>query len=98
MSELHVLVVDDEPAVRQVLAAAVAPAIIPASAFGMSGRPAPSNRVVVAAIGLGFAWDMFLRRPDTQFVAVCDVLQARRDAGRTAASEAGPPWPSGSAR
>ena len=45
---------------------------------------AASKRVVVAAIGLGFAWDMFLRRDDTQFVAVCDVQRARREAGKAA--------------
>jgi len=67
---------------RQMLAAALAPSVVPASALGLSGRPAPSNRVVVAAIGLGFAWDMFLRRKDVQFVAVCDVQKTRRDAGK----------------
>jgi predicted dehydrogenase len=64
------------------LAAAVAPCVIPASALGLSGRPAPSNRVVVAAVGLGFAWDMFLRRKDVQFVAVCDVQKSRRDSAK----------------
>jgi hypothetical protein len=64
------------------LSAAFAPPLIPASALGLGERPAPSNRIVVAAIGLGFAWDMFLRRTDTQFVAVCDVQQARREAGK----------------
>lgn len=67
---------------RNTLGAAVAPTLIPASALGLDGRPAPSNRIVVAAIGLGFAWDMFLRRDDTQFVAVCDVQQSRREAGK----------------
>ncbi len=69
---------------RQMLAAAVAPCFIPASALGLSGRTAPSNRVVVAAIGLGFAWQMFLRRKEVQFVAVCDVQKSRRDAGKDA--------------
>src|SRR5512134_2463627 len=67
---------------RTALSSAVAPVFIPASALGLAEKPAPSNRVVVAAIGLGFAWDMFLRRPDTQFVAVCDVQQGRREAGK----------------
>lgn len=64
------------------LSATIAPSFIPASALGLDGRPAPSNRIVVAAIGLGFAWDMFLRRNDTQFVAVCDVQKARRESGK----------------
>src|SRR5512139_3575363 len=68
--------------VQQMLAVAVASGFIPASALGLGGLPAPSNRVVVAAVGLGFAWDMFLRRKDVQFVAVCDVQKARRDAGK----------------
>src|SRR5512133_1810065 len=67
---------------RQALAAAVAPMVIPGSALGLNGATAPSERVVVAAIGLGFAWHMFLRRPDTQFVAVCDVHQSRREKGK----------------
>ena len=45
---------------RGTLAAGIAPWIIPASALGRNGTTAPSNRVVVAAIGLGFAWPMFL--------------------------------------
>jgi predicted dehydrogenase len=70
--------------IRQMLAAAIAPSVIPASVLGLSGKPAPSNRVVVAAIGLGFAWNMFLRRKGVQFVAVCDVQKARRDAAKEA--------------
>ena len=60
------------------------PVVIPAAALGRDGRLAASERVVVAAIGLGFAWDMFLRRDDTQFVAVCDVQQGRRLVGKAA--------------
>ncbi|MBI5384161.1 MAG: Gfo/Idh/MocA family oxidoreductase [Verrucomicrobia bacterium] len=67
---------------RSAMGAAVAPTLIPASALGLGDSTAPSNRIVVAAIGLGFAWDMFLRRNDTQFVAVCDVQRVRREAGK----------------
>jgi len=67
---------------RTSLGAACAPSLIPASALGLGERPVPGNRIVVAAIGLGFAWDMFLRRADTQFVAVCDVQKARREAAK----------------
>ena len=64
------------------MATAAVPMFVPASALGLDGATPPSNRITVAAIGLGFAWDMFVRHPQTQFVAVCDVQQARRDAGK----------------
>ena len=63
-------------------AAAVAvPAFIPASALGRTGRPAPSERVTMACLGLGFGWPMFLR-DDVQVLAVCDVRQERREFGK----------------
>lgn len=58
---------------------AAAPCLIPGP---LLGQTAPSNRIGVAAIGLGFGWDMFLRRPDVQFKAVCDVRQERREAAK----------------
>ena len=61
--------------IRQACDAAAAfaiPLFVPARALGRNGATAPSNRIHVAAIGLGFAWPMFLRE-DTQFMAVCDV-------------------------
>lgn len=64
---------------RAALSAATAPYFIPASALGLGGHTAPSNRIVVAAVGMGFGWDMFLRRDDTQFVGVCDVQKERRE-------------------
>lgn len=57
--------------------AALLPTIIPASALGAAGRPAPSERVVVGCIGVGpqGQGDMggFLQQKDVQVVAVCDV-------------------------
>jgi predicted dehydrogenase len=54
----------------------VAPAIVPASVFGQSNRPAPSERVVVGCIGLGGQGDrdmMGLMSDDrVQVVALCD--------------------------
>ncbi|MDQ2730133.1 MAG: Gfo/Idh/MocA family oxidoreductase, partial [Armatimonadota bacterium] len=51
--------------------------VIPASALGKSGRPAPSNRIVMGCIGLGGQGSgnmgSFLGNPDVQIVAVCDV-------------------------
>lgn len=69
---------------RQFLAAAglvlAAPTIIPASALGAGRRPAPSERITVGVIGFGWQGgsntDAFLREPDCQVVAVCDVDQS----------------------
>lgn len=51
--------------------------VVPASALGKDGRPAPSNRIVMACIGIGGMGsanlDAFLGQPDVQVVAVCDV-------------------------
>jgi predicted dehydrogenase len=61
-----------------VAGAIVLPQIIPSSAFGMSGRIAPSDRILIGAIGTGSQGMSnmrdFLRLKDAvQFVAVCDV-------------------------
>jgi len=59
------------------LAAAAAPWVVPASAMGAEGRPAPSERIVMGAIGLGGQGtrDMgaFLGMGEVQMVALCDV-------------------------
>ena len=68
---------------KQSLAVAAAPWIIPASARGADGRPAPSNRIAMGCIGLGGqgTGDMraFLGMADVQVVAVCDVDRDHRD-------------------
>lgn len=50
---------------------------IPASVFGRTGRPSPSNRIVMGCIGMGGMgrgnMDAFLGQSDVQVVAVCDV-------------------------
>ncbi|MCC7494082.1 MAG: Gfo/Idh/MocA family oxidoreductase [Fimbriimonadaceae bacterium] len=68
-------------------AAVAAPYFVPSSALGQGGRPAPSNRLTLAMIGIGNmggghlgAW---LGRPDVQVVACCDVRQDVRDRCRT---------------
>jgi predicted dehydrogenase len=62
----------------------MAPQIIPASAIGRDGAVAPSERVVVGGIGIGnrgtYDLGCFLEQKDVQFVAVCDVKEARRTA------------------
>ena len=59
------------------------PYIIPASALGLNGTVAPSNRITVGCIGLGGmgSGNMggFLDRADAQVVAVCDVDSAHRE-------------------
>ncbi len=58
-------------------AVATLPSIIPASALGRAGRPAPSDRITMALIGAGNQGvnDMngFLADERVQIIAVCDV-------------------------
>jgi predicted dehydrogenase len=53
------------------------PSIVPASALGRSGRPAPSDRIVMAGIGFGMMgipnMRAFLEKDEVQWVAVCDL-------------------------
>lgn len=78
---------------RQVLKRALAasaafavPTIIPASALGRGGAVAPSERIVMGAIGIGgrgsgdLGW--MLGESDVQFVAVCDVRRSSRDGAK----------------
>jgi predicted dehydrogenase len=62
------------------------PTIIPASALGMNGTVAPSNRIVLGGIGLGPRGQevlrSFLRQPEVQFVMIADVQSVRREAVR----------------
>ncbi len=71
----------------QVASSALAiPWIAPASAFGLSARRAPSDRLSFGAIGTGgrgtFLLLDLLRRPDCRVAAVCDVHAGRREAAR----------------
>lgn len=77
------------------LAAAAAlsafPSIIPASARGKDGATAPSNRISVGCIGVGPRGQMvmgdFLRHPDAQVVALCDVAKGNLDRARDKVKE-----------
>ena len=66
------------------LAAAAAPAVIPSSVLGRDGAVAPSERIVLGAIGIGprgrYVLGCMLREPDVRFVAICDVQASRRNA------------------
>jgi len=59
------------------------PYLVPSSALGKAGGVAPSNRIVMGAIGTGLQgiYDMrgFLGIDEVQVVAVCDVDKAHRD-------------------
>jgi hypothetical protein len=59
-----------------------APQFIPATVLGRDGGVAPSERIVLGAIGIGsrgaYVLGCFLQQPDVQFVAICDVKEERR--------------------
>lgn len=63
-------------------AAIAAPTIIPSTVLGLDGAVPPSERVIVGGIGIGnrgtYDLGCFLEMKDAQFVAVCDIKQARR--------------------
>lgn len=60
------------------------PQIVPARVLGKGGGVAPSERIVLGAIGIGnrgsYVLGCFLHEPDVQFVAIADVKAARRAA------------------
>ncbi len=64
------------------------PQIIPASVLGRDGAVAPSERIIMGAIGVGgrgsgdVPWMM--GESDVRFVAVCDVVKSRREAMKQA--------------
>ncbi|MCL4785274.1 MAG: Gfo/Idh/MocA family oxidoreductase [Verrucomicrobia bacterium] len=58
--------------------AVVAPQIVPSSVLGLGGATPPNNRITVGFIGTGdhgVNWNLgpYLRHPDAQVVAACDV-------------------------
>jgi hypothetical protein len=60
------------------------PQVVKGAVVGRDGGVAPSERIVLGAIGIGnrggYVLGVFLQAPDVQFVAICDVKQARREA------------------
>lgn len=64
-------------------AAMLMPTIIPASALGRGGAVAPSERIVLGAIGIGsrgeFDLNWMLPEKDVHFVAICDARKERRE-------------------
>ncbi len=80
---------------RQFLQAAAAtvacPYLISPPALGADGRPPASRRIVMAGIGLGNMGSAdqgaFLGRKEVQYVAVCDVRGAFREAAKNRVNE-----------
>ncbi len=78
----------NKPDRRRFLAVAAsalaAPHVIPASALGKDGDVAPSERLVLGAIGIGprgsHVLSCMIAEKDVQFVAICDVQRSRREA------------------
>ena len=64
------------------------PAIVPSSALGRDGYIAPSDKIVLGAIGVGRqgSGDLrgFLSNQDVRVAAICDVQQATRERISTA--------------
>ena len=62
------------------------PCYIPASTLGRNGAVAPSERIVMAGIGIGGrgSYDLgaMLNERDVHWVAVCDVLKSKRQAAK----------------
>ena len=60
------------------------PQVLAGAVLGKDGAVAPSERIVLGGIGIGnrgtYDLGCFLPEPDVQFVAVCDVKAARREA------------------
>jgi hypothetical protein len=71
-------------AAAQVSALLAAPQIVRGAVLGRDGGVAPSERIVLGGIGIGnrgtYDLGCFLEEPDVQFVAICDVKAARREA------------------
>jgi hypothetical protein len=67
-----------------------APQLVPSTVLGRSGI-APSERIVLGAIGIGHrgSYDLgcFLEEPDVRFVAICDVKAERRQSIKKKADE-----------
>ena len=71
----------------------ILPQIIPSTAMGMGGRPAPSDRIVMATIGTGSQGTGNMReflklKSQLQFVALCDVDKKHLEAAKEIVDQA----------
>jgi len=67
---------------RRAAAAVVLPVFVPGRILGRGGATPPSERITLAAVGLGFYWNVGAENPHTRMLAVCDVQRGRRDAAK----------------
>ena len=63
------------------------PYLLPASALGLDGAAAPSNRIIYGYVGCGnhgagWNFDQVYRCPEAQIIAVCDVDEDHLDAAK----------------
>ncbi len=67
------------------------PTIVNASALGKGGRTAPSNRIIMGVLGIGWMGggnlSGFLEKDDVQIVAACDVDQGHLDGAKNKIDE-----------
>ena len=72
-------------------AAAAAPWVVPAAALGKDGYVAPSEKIVLGAIGIGprgrHDLDCLIAEKDVRFVAICDAQAVRRQAVKNMADQ-----------
>src|SRR5437660_10883906 len=75
----------------QASAILAAPQIVRGATLGKDVGVAPSERIVLGAIGVGnrgtYDLGCFLEEKDVQFVAVCDIKESRRTAIKKRADE-----------
>ncbi|GAB5402109.1 MAG: Gfo/Idh/MocA family oxidoreductase [Aureliella sp.] len=78
-------------AVAGAVGAIALPTIIPASALGRSGHVAPSEKITLGIVGIGprCTYDLkaMIKETGVQFVAIADVQETRRDAGKKLVDE-----------
>ncbi|HUT25277.1 MAG TPA: Gfo/Idh/MocA family oxidoreductase, partial [Sumerlaeia bacterium] len=72
-------------------AAAASVSLVPASALGLGGKTAPSERIGVGVIGMGGRGsghlDALLGRPEVQILAVCDPYRSKREGAKKRAED-----------
>ena len=56
--------------------------VLPGRVLGLDGQVAPSNKIALGAIGIQHRGledlGVFFRRPDVQFIAICDIQKKQR--------------------
>jgi len=76
---------------KSALCAAAAPWLVPGSALGAVGKPAPSGRITLGVIGVGAQGQSdlrdFLRYEDVQVTAICDVNRRNVERARQIVQE-----------